>query len=70
MFKIKSLILLLTSTVFLSCSSNQPSNQFKFSVGYIAGEYDGLLLTNLLNSHLKNFSMINENSIYEIQSSI
>ena len=70
MFKIKSLILLLTSTFFLSCSSNQPSNQSKFSVGYIAGEYDGLLLTNLLNSHLKNFNMLNENSIYEIQSSI
>ena len=70
MFKIKSLILLLSSLVFLSCSSNQPKNQLKFSVGYIGGEYDGLILTNLLNLHLKNFNMLDENSVYEIQSSI
>ena len=70
MFKIKSLILLLSSLVFLSCSSNQPNSHLKLSVGYIGGEYDGLILTNLLNLHLKNFDMLDENSVYEIQSSI
>ena len=33
--------------------SNQPNSQLKLSVGYIGGEYDGLMLTNLLNLHLK-----------------
>ena len=70
MFKIKLLILSLSSLVFLSCSSNQPKNQLKFSVGYIGGEYDGLILTNLLNLHLKNFNILDVNSVYEIQSSI
>ena len=70
MFKIKLLILSLSSLIFLSCSSNQPKNQLKFSVGYIGGEYDGLILTNLLNLHLKNFDMLDKNSEYEIQSSI
>tara|TARA_B100000963_G_scaffold174654_1_gene151929 strand:- start:2253 stop:2744 length:492 start_codon:yes stop_codon:yes gene_type:complete len=70
MFKIKSLILLLSSITFLSCSSNQPSGQYKYSVGYIGGEYDGLILSNQLTSHLKNFNMLDERSIYEIQSVI
>ncbi len=70
MFKIKLLILLLSSLTFLSCTNNQPNSQFKFSVGYIGGEYDGLILTNLLNSHLKNLNMLDEKSRYQIQSGI
>ena len=70
MFKIKLLILLLSSLIFLSCTNNQPNSQFKFSVGYIGGEYDGLILTNLWNSHLKNLNMLDEKSRYQIQSGI
>ena len=70
MYKIKLLILLLSSLTFLSCTNNQPNSQFRFSVGYIGGEYDGLILTNLWNSHLKNLNMLDEKSRYQIQSGI
>ncbi len=70
MFKIKSLILLLISISFLSCSTSQQSSQFSFSVRHIGGEYDGLVLSNQLNAHLRNFNMLDEKSIYEIQTNI
>ena len=67
MFKIKLLILLLSSVFILSCSADQKINQVKLSVGYIGGEYDGLLLQNQLRSHLNNLSMLDEKSKYQIQ---
>ena len=70
MFKIKLLILLLSNLFFLSCTTNQQFNKNKLSVGYISGEYDGLLLSNLLESHLRNFNMLDGGSNYEIQASI
>lgn len=70
MFKIKLLILLLSSVFILSCSADQKINQVKLSVGYIGGEYDGLLLQNQLRSHLKNLDMLDEKSKYQIQASI
>ena len=70
MFKIKLLILLLSSVFILSCSADQKINQVKLSVGYIGGEYDGLLLQNQLRSHLNNLSMLDEKSKYQIQASI
>ena len=70
MFKIKLLILLLSSLTFLSCTNNQTNGELKLSVGYIGGEYDGLILTNLWNSHLKNLNMLDEKSRYQIQSGI
>ena len=70
MFKIKLLILLLSSVFILSCSSDQKINQVKLSVGYIGGEYDGLLLQNQLRSHLNNLDMLDEKSKYQIQASI
>ena len=44
MFRIKLLILLLTSLLFFSCTKNNNQNKIKYSVGYIGGEYDGLIL--------------------------
>ena len=48
MSKIKLLILLLISFFIFSCTNNQInySNQ-KYSLAYIGGEYDGLLLKKL-----------------------
>ena len=70
MSKIKLLILLLNSFLFLTCSNNQQENSFKLSVGYIGGEYDGLLLSNQLKSHLRNFNMLDDKSKFQIQASI
>ena len=70
MFKIKLLILLLNSLLFLSCTSNRPDSEIKLSSAYIGGEYDGLLLSNQLRSHLKNFNMLDDSSDLQIQASI
>ena len=71
MFKIKLLISLLISLIILSCTSvNTPRNNTKFSLGYVGGEYDGLLLYNNLDAHLTSFNMLDNNSRYEIRSSI
>ena len=71
MFKTKLLILLLTSTIIFGCTKDtkiQPST--KFSVSYIGGEYDGLLLNNLLTSHLERLDIYDQKSIYEIRSNL
>ena len=71
MYKIKLLISLLISLIVLSCASvNAPKNTNKFSLGYIGGEYDGLLLYNNLDVHLNSYNMLDNNSRYEIRSSI
>ena len=71
MYKIKLLISLLISFIVLSCTSiNVPKSNGKFSIGYIGGEYDGLLLHNNLTAHLTSYDMIDNNSRYQIRSSI
>ena len=71
MFKIKLSILLLISFFFYSCSNNQFkfSNQ-KFSMEYIGGEFDGLLLKNYLLSSLKNLDIYDPNSNRKIKADI
>ena len=71
MSKIKLSILLLISFSIFSCTNNQVnhSNQ-KYSIAYIGGEYDGLLLRNYLTSNLKNLNIHDQNSNLEIQSNI
>jgi hypothetical protein len=71
MSKIKLSILLLISFFVFSCSNNQfnNSNQ-KYSLAYIGGEYDGLLLKNYLMGSLKSLDMYDQNSNFEIKSSI
>ena len=71
MFKIKLLTSLLISLIVLSCTStNITKNKAKYSLGYVGGEYDGLILYNNLDTHLSNYGMIDNNSRYEIRSSI
>ena len=71
MSKIKLSILLLTSYIFFSCA-NSKINQFnsKYSLAYIGGEYDGLLLKNYLQNSLKNLNIYDQNSNFEIKANI
>ena len=71
MSKIKLSILLLISFSIFSCTNNQVnhSNQ-KYSIAYIGGEYDGLLLKNYITGGLKNLNIHDQNSNLEIQANI
>ena len=71
MFKTKLLILLLINFLLISCIKEDTSQNFpKFKVGYISGEYDGLVLKNTLNSYLKSQGVYDESSEYEIKANI
>ena len=71
MFKIRLLILLLISIFLNSCTNNYSKQDYqKFSIAYIGGEYDGLMLKSILNNHLNSFNAIDTKSPYEIQASI
>ena len=71
MFRIRLLILSLVSFVFISCTNSKIKNDnIKYSIGYINGEYDGLILRNLLKNYLQSFNLYDENSHFEIKSSI
>ena len=71
MFKIKLLILSLVSFIFISCTNSEIKNyEMKYSLSYIGGEYDGLVLKNLLKNYLKSFDLYDESSRFEIKSSI
>ena len=71
MFKIKLLTLLLISSFLFSCSKNNlQDDDNRYSLDYIGGEYDGLILKNLLKSYLLSFGLYDENSNFEINSSI
>ena len=71
MFKIKLLILLLISFFLFSCTENKIQNfNNKYSLDYISGEYDGLVLKNILTSYLLSFGLYDNNSTLQIKSSI
>ena len=71
MFKIKLSILLLISFFSYSCTNSQinSSNQ-KYSLEYIGGGLDGLLLKNYLLVSLKNLDIYDSNSNYKIKANI
>ena len=71
MFKIKLLILLLISSFLFSCvkNKNQDIND-QYSLNYISGEYDGLILKNFLKNYLLSFGLYDEKSNLQIVSSI
>ena len=53
MFKIKLSISLLISFIFVSCAKdNLIFDNRSYSIGYVSGEYDGLVLKNLLTNNL------------------
>ena len=70
MFKIRLLILLLINLLFVSCVSTKKENIINFSVAYIGGEYDGLMLSNQLKKYLNNFGRLNDRSNLQIQASV
>ena len=72
MSKIKLLTLLLISFFFISCSSTnyQFKNNHKYSLDYISGGYDGLVLKKQLISKLRGFGFYDQNSRKSIQSEI
>ena len=71
MFKIKLSILLLINLFIFSCtSSNINQLNQKYSLAYIGGEFEGLLLKNYLTSSLKNLDIYDKNSNFEIQANI
>ena len=71
MFRIKLLILLLTSFLSFSCTKDITNkNNIKYSIGYIGGEYDGLILKNSLVNNLSSLDLYSDGSIYELRPSI
>ena len=73
MYLIRLLTLLLISFFIISCTNNKNQLQFKeikYSLAYIGGEYDGLLLKNYLTNHLKSLNIYDENSNLEIRTQI
>ena len=71
MFKIKSSILFLTSLLFISCINERvDSKKYKYSLSYIGGGYDGLVLGNLLNTYLNDINLLDESSRFKINASI
>ncbi len=71
MFKTKLLILLLISSILVSCTKNKNNDtNVKFSLAYIGGEYDGLVLKNLLTDYLKSFDLYDKKSNHVIKSFI
>ena len=71
MFKIKLLISLLISFIFLSCAKDQHNqNGIKYSLSYIGGEYEGLILKNLLINNLSSLNLYGDSSIYVLKPTI
>ena len=71
MFKIKLLILLLINLFILSCTNDSKLKHYhQYKLSYIGGEYDGLILSELLNANLKSFNLYNQNSSLEIRANI
>ena len=71
MSKIKLSILSLISILTFSCTANQTNNfNQKYSVDYIGGEFDGLLLKNYLVNSLKNLNIYDHKSKYKIRASV
>ena len=70
MYKIRLLILLLISINIISCSQKNLDNNINFSIGYIEGEYDGLILSNLLTTYMQSSNIYDQTSRYELRASI
>jgi hypothetical protein len=71
MSKIKLLILLQISAFIFSCSTeNISKKEYVFSVASVTGEYDGLVLSNLIKTYLRSYNSLDHNSKLEIQTSV
>ena len=60
------LVILSLISFILSCAKDTLIVNSKYSLGYIGGEYDGLILKNLLTSDLYNFRAYDDNSNFRL----
>ena len=70
MSKIKLLILLLISINLINCTKDNVYQSNKYSVGYIGGSLDGLLLKNKLEANLRAFNIFSQQSNFLIEGNI
>ena len=69
MFKIKLLILLLSS-ILVSCATSYKVNNPKLDLNYIAGGVDGLIMNNMLTNYLQNYNLYDKNSNFKVDANI
>jgi len=69
MFKIKLLILLLSS-ILVSCTTSLKVNNPKLGLNYISGGVDGLIMDNMLTNYLQNYDLYDNNSNFKIDANI
>lgn len=69
MSKIKLLILLLSS-ILVSCSTSLKVNNPKLNLNYIAGGVDGLIMNNMLINYLQNYNLYDKNSNFKVDARI
>lgn len=68
MSQIKLLILLLINLILFSCANqNKINSNYKFSLGYIEGGYDGLIMSNLIRTYLKSYNLLDKKSELKIE---
>lgn len=69
MFKIKLLILLLSS-ILVSCTTSLKVDNPKLDLNYISGGVDGLIMNNMLTNYLQNYNLYEKNSNFKVDASI
>ena len=69
MFKIKLLILLLSS-ILVSCTTSLKVDNPKLDLNYITGGVDGLIMNNMLTNYMQNYNLYDKNSNFKVDASI
>ena len=69
MFKIKLLILLLSS-ILVNCATSPKVNNPKLDLNYISGGVDGIIMDNMLTNFLQNYGLYDGNSKFKLDASI
>ena len=69
MFKIKLLILLLSS-ILVNCATSPKVNNPKLDLNYISGGVDGVIMDNMLTNLLQNYGLYDGNSKFKLDASI
>ena len=69
MFKIKLLILLLSS-ILVSCTTSLKVDNPKLDLNYTAGGVDGLIMNNMLTNYLQNYNLFDKNSNFKVDAHI
>ena len=69
MFKIKLLILLLSS-ILVNCATSPKVNNPKLDLNYISGGVDGVIMDNMITNFLQNYGLYDGNSKFKLDASI